>query len=58
MTNDLDLSAEEKSRYKYRIQGAWASFESPAGKVMFIMTKAKLGARSSDDATELTSVHP
>lgn len=52
----MDLSDSEMTiDYKDRIDGTWGHFSTSAGRVAFLMTKARLGKSATDNERRLTS---
>lgn len=44
----------KKLEFRNYVQGTWGSFDAPAGRVNYIMTKAKLGEETNDPERQLT----
>lgn len=45
--------------FRERVEGTWGEFATPTGRVGFILTKARLGARGVDSERRLTAqLHP
>src|ERR1700722_10891748 len=42
------------SFFRNKVLGSWGTFQTPAGKVNFILTKAKLGTQELNPVSQLT----
>ena len=52
----MDLSSShDKVDYQHEIDGTWGHFSTSAGRVAFLMTKARLGKSATDNERRLTS---
>lgn len=46
---------KKKVTYQFTAEGTWGEFTTPAGKVSYLMTKARLGKPGTDNERKLTS---
>jgi hypothetical protein len=51
----MSLGASTAPQFQHNVQGTWGSFSTPAGRVDYILTKARLGEDSTDSERRLTS---
>lgn len=51
----MGLGGKRGTQFLHHVQGTWGIFETPAGKVHYILTKARLGADSTDPERRLTA---
>ncbi|WP_245536949.1 DNA sulfur modification protein DndB [Thermomonospora curvata] len=54
MAAEMVFGSGKKLTFRDYVQGTWGSFTTPAGKVDYIMTKARLGEDSEDPERQLT----
>lgn len=58
-TNEFDISSalisDKDFEYDKAVEGTWGIFETPAGRVSYILTKARLGIEGADNESRLTS---
>lgn len=48
------FQSAKRTNYKEIVEGVWGEFSTPAGRVAFLMTKARLGKGSIDNESRLT----
>ncbi|WP_435112173.1 hypothetical protein [Nocardiopsis synnemataformans] len=48
------LIASQNDPFSEKVMGTWGAFDAPAGRVEYIMTKARLGKQSNDPERRLT----
>jgi len=51
----MSLGASVAPQFQHHVQGTWGSFSTPAGRVDYLLTKARLGRESPDPERRLTS---
>lgn len=50
----MSLGGKPRTEFQHHVQGTWGSFGTPAGRVDYILTKARLGKEGTDPERRLT----